>query len=64
MDEDEIMSWLKKNSEPLPCQIEGTCYRSSAKLTDGTHLPCVLFAPAELRVELAMKRFEQSRTSG
>lgn len=64
MDESTIISWVKLNAEPLPSDIEGTCYRAAAKLIDGTPLPCVLFAPSEQRVQLALRRFEQSRTSG
>src|SRR5690348_13351107 len=38
-------------------------YRLAGTLTDGTPLPCIVVESASLTVDLAMKRFEQTKTS-
>ncbi len=50
--------------DPLPGMAgEGPLYRCAATLNDGTSLPCVLIAPAKAHVELAKKRFEETRNN-
>jgi len=59
---EEITAWLRKNVEPLPPVAPyGERYRASATLTDGLHLPCVVFESASRYVDLAINRFEDTR---
>jgi len=59
--EDEIITFLRNNIEPLEDSIYGRGYRASAYLTDGTFLPCVLFRNSKLIIELAMRRFQEEQ---
>jgi hypothetical protein len=54
---EEISEFLRKHVEPLP----GERYRVSATLKDGLHLPCVVFESASRYVDLAIKRFDETR---
>ena len=57
----EIVRFAKDRIPPIG--PNRNVYRCSAYLTDGTYLPCVaLENPAE-RVELAMRRFDESRSA-
>jgi hypothetical protein len=56
-----IAAYLKSGVEPWPDQIYGEGYRCSARLTDGTFLPCVMLRRSEATVELAMRRFEEEK---
>ena len=50
--------------EPLPpCPPYGPRYRVSALLTDGTVLPCVVVEGVAPTVDLAIKRFDETRKS-
>ena len=56
--------FVKRNVEPLPALAPyGERYRVSGILTDGTSLPCIVVESALLTVDLALKRFEQTKTS-
>lgn len=64
MRSEDIIAYVKKHIEPLPaCPPYGEQFRVSAILTDGTCLPCVIVAGASKRVDLAIKRFEETRKS-
>ena len=59
---EEINAFLRKNVEPFPPVAPyGERYRASATLTDGLRLPCVVFESASRYVDLAIKRFEDTR---
>ena len=58
--EKEIASYLKKNIK-LDNSVDGPIYRCSAILTDGTFLSCVIFQEIEKKVNLAIKRFDETR---
>ena len=64
MDPADIIRFVPQHIEPLP-QVppQGLQYRVSATLTDGTHLPCVVVESAERYVDLAIKRFDETRKS-
>jgi len=57
----DIISHVTRTIEPLDDRIHGRLYRCAATLTDGTHLPCVVIKNATKRVDLAIKRFEETR---
>jgi hypothetical protein len=62
MSTEEIVEFLLKNVEPLPPNPpDGKRYRASATLKDGLHLPCVVFESASRVVDLAIKRFDETR---
>jgi len=52
-----------RNLEPLSTELYGPRYRVSASLIDGTLLPCVVIAGAEPTVDLAIRRFDETRKS-
>lgn len=57
----EIAAWLKRTIEPLHDRFDGDRYRASVFLKDDTYLPCVVFQSQALRVELALRRFDELR---
>jgi hypothetical protein len=58
----EIIAFLRENIEPLPLNPPyGERYRASATLKDRLHLPCVVFESAARHVDLAIKRFDDTR---
>jgi hypothetical protein len=60
----EIIDFVKQRIEPLPPQGPyGERYRVSATLTDGTFLPCVVVESSTRQLQLAIRRFEESRTA-
>jgi hypothetical protein len=61
---EKVISFLKKNIEPLPDAIYGPRYRVSATLKDGLVLPCIVFQGANKTVDLAIKRFEETKGDG
>jgi hypothetical protein len=64
MNTKDIIKFIKKHIEPLPAYPPyGERYRVSATLTDGTHLPCVVIESASHIVDLALRRFEETRKS-
>jgi hypothetical protein len=60
--EEEIIKFLKENTEALQDQSYGTGYRASVYLVDGVYLPCVIFRNPKSIVELAIKRFRDEQT--
>lgn len=61
---ESIIEFIRKHVEPLPPrQPYGERYRVAAIMTDGTLLPCVIIESASRTVDLAIKRFEESRKS-
>ncbi len=58
----EIIRYLKDNIEPINDSIYGLSYRASAKLKDGTILPCVIFRNSEKTVDQAIKRFKEEQS--
>ena len=59
----EIAEFVR-NVEPLPPNPPyGPRYRVSASLTDGTLLPCVVIQGTDPTVDLAIKRFDETRKS-
>ena len=62
MDSTDILEFLKTEVQPLPKdKLYGTRYLAAAELTDGTILPCVAFQAAEPLINLAIKRFDETR---
>jgi len=61
---EEIVDFVKRNVEPFPALPPyGQRYRVAGILTDGTSLPCIVVESASLTVDLALKRFDQTRKS-
>ncbi len=59
----EIAEFISQQIEPLPAiHSYGARYRVSATLTDGTHLPCVVVESASRLVDLAIRRFDETRS--
>lgn len=54
-----LKSFLQDHVEPLEDSIYGKRYRASARLTDGTNLPCVVFQSQRGQIDLALRRFKQ-----
>ncbi len=63
MNDSQILNYLRENVVPMGHQVYGLQYRASVTLTDGTHLPCVLFTDAEMRTSLAIRRFQETASS-
>ena len=54
-------------SDLVSCQASppyGERYRIAGTMTDGTSLPCIVVESASLMIDLALRRFEQTKTSG
>jgi len=64
MREKDIVEFVKKEVEPLPpLSPYGVRYRVAATLTDDIYLPCVVIESAARTVDLAIKRFDQTRNA-
>ncbi|MGA2060275.1 MAG: hypothetical protein ABSG67_07315 [Thermoguttaceae bacterium] len=64
MHPEDIIAFVKKEIEPLPSNPPyGERYRVAATLTDGTYLPCVVVEDSSHTVDLAIKRFHETRKS-
>ena len=59
----EIVAFLKANVKPLDDSIYGFRYRAAARLKDGSYLPCVVFQSKRKVVDLALRRFDETRRS-
>jgi hypothetical protein len=60
----DIIEFVRKNIEPLPPQPPyGARYPVAAAMNDGTILPCVVVEGISPAVDLAIKRFDQTRKS-
>jgi hypothetical protein len=61
---EDIVEFVKRNIEPWPSTPPyGERYRVAGAMTDGTGLPCIVVESARLTVDLALRRFEQSKSS-
>jgi hypothetical protein len=58
---ENIIRFLRDNVEPLDDSIYGLSYRASAYMTDGIHLPCVIFRNPKSTVNLALRRFREEQ---
>jgi len=58
----ELVKWLHDQIPPAKDEILGPNHRAAAYLTDGTFLPCVCFRNPERGIDLAIRRFEETRT--
>ena len=61
MESKEIIKYVKKNFKPLKDYDGSPLYRCSAILNDGIYLPCVAIKSTKICVDLAIKRFEETR---
>ena len=61
MDQSDIIDWVKNNVEPIPDEVFGGRYRCAATLNDGLYLPCVVIASSRRKVDLALRRFVETR---
>lgn len=59
----DLIAFLKSQVTPLEDSIHGPRYRAAAWLTDGTYLPCVVFQDQQKLVDLASRRFDETRAS-
>lgn len=59
MDEAEIISFLKKNIEPVADDVFGKRYRASVTLNGNLVIPCVEFLDKEKYVNQFTRRFDQ-----
>jgi hypothetical protein len=57
----EVASYLRAKVTPLPDEIFGPRYRAAARLKDGSYLSCVVFQSRRRQVDLALRRFDQTR---
>lgn len=63
---EDIINFAKAHVEPIPpwpLYSQSYKYRLSATLVDGTYLPCVIVESLSQRVDLAIRRFDESRDS-
>jgi hypothetical protein len=60
----DILSWARSNIEAADEKFAGRTYRVSARLRDGTILACVKICPSKPRVDLAVRRLEETRKVG
>jgi hypothetical protein len=61
MSKEQIIDFLKNNIEPTPYFDWAPLYRCSAYLKDGLYIPCVAFQSASNRIDLAIRRFDETR---
>ena len=58
----DIVDFVRRNVEPLPASFPyGERYRVSGTLADGTPLPCIVVESASRRIDLALRRFEETK---
>jgi hypothetical protein len=60
----EIASFVRGECEEIESPAVGRSYRCAAYLTDGLYLPCVLVASKNHWVQLALRRFDETRAYG
>lgn len=60
-DEAKIAKFLLENVKPLKDSVFGEYYRAAAYLRDGTYLPCVMFGHPKRLIDLAIRRFAETR---
>ena len=64
MDVSQIADWARAHGAEIPDMFSRRSFRGAARLTDGTYLPCVQFREDQPYIQLALDRFEESKTSG
>jgi hypothetical protein len=57
----EIASFAIRECEKIVAAAVGESYRCAAYLNDGLYLPCVLIASKRYWVQLALRRFDETR---
>ena len=58
----DIVDYVRRNIEPLPPSTPfGERYRVSGTLVDGTPLPCIVIESASRRIDLALRRCEETK---
>lgn len=62
MKDEEILAFAESHLERIEGPHGGSAYRCAATLADGVKLPCVLIASAQRVVELALRRFAETRS--
>lgn len=56
---EDLIDFLRGNVQPLSNSNYGDRYRASVTLTDGLHLPCVVFRNSTIITDLAIRRFKE-----
>jgi len=64
VDELDIIKFAEANLERISGAHGGPAYRCAATMTDGLYLPCVVIASIEAHLELALRRFDETRADG
>ena len=64
MRDDQIREKLRAEFEPITDSNGDRAYRCAVTLVDGLHLPCVVMRRTEAQVDLALRRFEETRDNG
>jgi hypothetical protein len=60
MDHPDLAAYARTSAAPIRDSLDRTTYRCAAYLKDGLYLPCVVLASAEVQVDLAIRRFEET----
>ena len=61
MEQSDILNWVQDNVSPISVACSGDRYRCAATLNDGLYLPCVVIASSHHEVDLALRRFDETR---
>ena len=61
MEQKDILNWVRNNVSPISDGHSGNRYRCAAILNDGLYLPCVVIANSKIQVDLALRRFDETR---
>ena len=57
----ELIEFLRTRAAPISDPVFGPGYRAAARLRDGLLLPCVTFRNPDATVDLALRRFDETR---
>lgn len=61
MNTEKIVEFLRSEIEPISDSVSKKAYRASVHLIDGVYLPCVIFRDVSEVVDLALRRFDETR---
>lgn len=61
MEEKDILKWVRSNVKPISDGRSGDRYRCAAFLNDGLYLPCVVISSSKVQIDLALRRFDETR---
>ena len=61
MGREALLEVLRKNIQPLDDPIYGPRFRVAGRLRDDTYLPCVVIQSRKATVDLALRRFKETR---